>query len=202
MAILEHEIRATAKSSVTGLHRHLFTRDEYYSMAEAGVFGDKRLELIEGEIIEMAPIGPSHAAITDPLAAILRDVFGPGFTVRTQVPVSLGVDPRPSDPQPDVAVVTGSWRDYTGRNPRPQEIKLLVEVADTTLSDDRSVKSTLYAASGVPEYWIVNLVDGQLEVHRDPTESGYVSVKIYRPDETVEPLFSDGKSVTIYDFMP
>jgi len=201
-AILEHEVRSTFESSVTGLHRHLFTRDEYYTMADAGLFRDKRVELIEGEIIEMAPIGDPHAAVTEPTYDILREAFGAGFSIRNQAPIAIGPDYKPSDPQPDVAVVVGTWRDYLSHKPGPDDIKLIVEVSDSSLKDDRTIKATLYASAGIVEYWIVNLVDSQLEVHRQPTETGYASVTIYRTTETVEPLFAPGKSVLVGNFIP
>jgi Uma2 family endonuclease len=202
MAILEHEVRAFAGSNLTGLKRHAFTRDEFNSADLAAALGDRRVELIEGEIIDMAPIGDSHAALTDPLAALLRAAFGPSFSVRSQVPIALGDDTKPSEPQPDVAVVTGSWRDYIARKPGPADIKLLVEIADTSLNADQSVKAALYAAAAVPEYWVVNLIDCSVEVYRDPSGTGYVSRKIYRPGESISPLFAPGASLAVAEFMP
>jgi Uma2 family endonuclease len=202
MAILEHDVRTAGQSSLTGLHRHLFTREEYYAIGTMGLFTDKRIELIEGEIIEMAPIGPPHAAITHPLAVILEQAFGTGFTARNQVPVVLEDDIKPSEPEPDIAVVTGHWRDYLNRKPGTSDIKLIVEVADSSLNDDRTIKAVLYATFGIPEYWIVNLIDLQLEVYREPSETGYASCQIYRSGDTVTPLSAPNASVVIADFMP
>jgi Uma2 family endonuclease len=202
MAILEHEVRSAAEPNATGLNRHLYTRDEYYRVAEAGVFDQSRVELIEGEIIEMAPMGDSHAAIPEPLVVILQAAFGPSASVRNQMPVRLGDDARPSEPEPDIAVVAGTWRDYLSRKAGSADIKLLVEIADSTLAYDWRVKAALYAAAGVPEYWIVNLVDVQLEIHRDPSATGYRTILIRKSGESVEPLLAPNKTIAVADFMP
>jgi len=171
-------------------------------MASAGAFDSMRVELIEGVIIQMAPIGDTHAAVTHPLAVILEAAFGSGFTARNQAPIALGEDSKPSEPEPDVAIVSGNWRDYLSRKPGPQDIKLIVEIAESTLATDRSIKGALYASAGIPEYWIVNLVDIRLEVYRGPTSSGYALTQIYRSGETVELLLAPGKIVAVADFMP
>jgi Uma2 family endonuclease len=201
MSILEHDVRS-ADAMVTSLHRHLLSREQYYLLADAGAFGDARVELIEGEIVVMAPIGHPHAAVTHPLAVILGGAFGDGYTVRNQVPISLGESAKPSDPQPDLAVVVGHWRDYIGRNPIGADVKLVVEIADSSLSDDRKVKSALYAAAGIPEYWIVNLVDVQLEVYRQPEGEQYATVQILRPGDVASPLLSPQSTIAVEDFLP
>lgn len=201
MAILEHDVRS-AESLITSLHRHLFTREQFYLLGDAGVFADKRVELIEGEIVEMAPIGLPHAAVTHPLAVILEAAFGAGFTVRNQVPIALGEPNRPSDPQPDIAVVVGHWRDYISREPIASDVRLIVEIADSSLTDDRKIKGALYAASGIPEYWIVNLVDRQLEVYREPVDGRYTTTSIYAAGDSLEPLHAPGSSVAVANFMP
>jgi Uma2 family endonuclease len=183
MAILEHEIRSEPNAYKTGMKRRLFTRQEYRTMGESGIFDDQRVELIEGEIVEMAPVGYGHATVTDPLGVLLRTAFGSDFTIRTQVPVALA-GRRPSEPQPDIAVVIGSWRDYRTRTPSQQDIKLVVEVADSSLQGDRTVKAALYAEAKIPDYWIVNLIDTTLEVYRDPVGGGSLSdgfnIRTYR----------------------
>jgi len=201
MAILEHEVRSVSDAAVTGLNRRLFSRREYQAMAKAGIFDGQRVELIEGEIIEMAPIGDAHAAVAEPLVDLLKAAFGQGFTVRNQAPIALGSSRKPSEPQPDIAVAAGSWRDYVSRKPRVVEIRLVVEIADSSLKNDRKTKAALYAAAGVAEYWIVNLIDKQLEVHREPTAGVYSSIDYYRPGEFVTPLNATG-SVSITDFIP
>jgi Uma2 family endonuclease len=198
MAVLEHEVRS-AEARLTDLRRHLFTREEYYGLAE--ILGDKRVELIEGEIIEMAPFGDFHASVTHPLAVILEEAFGEGFCARNQVPIALGEDFKPSDPQPDVAIVAGTWRDYAGRHPAAVDVKLIVEVADSSLRDDRGIKAKLYGSAGIPEYWIVNLVDRQIEVYREPCEAGYRSVTKHRVGDRVKPLLASGDGILVADFL-
>jgi Uma2 family endonuclease len=202
MAILERERELVIPTAQSDLHRHLFTRDEFYALDKIDAFRDKRLELIEGEIIDMSPIGPSHATVIHPLAAILEGAFGQGFVLRHQVPVSLGGDAKPSDPQPDVTVATGSWRDYASHHPGPTEIVLIVEVADSTLDYDRKIKGRLYAAAGIPEYWVLNLNARRLEVYRNPGRAGYRSTTIYHETDSVEPLSAQGKRISVADFMP
>jgi len=202
MTILEHEVRFASEAIPTGLQRHLMARDEYDSMVEAGVFKDKRMELIEGELIDMAPIGDAHAALNDPIAMILREVFGIGFVVRTQVPITIGDNARPSAPEPDVTVALGAWRDYLSRKPAPIDICLVVEIADTTLATDRNVKSVLYGGAGIPEYWIVNLIDRQIEVYREPCDTGYGSLQIYHSSNLLEALRAPGRQIAAADFLP
>ena len=197
MAILEHELRSAANSAVTPLRRHLPSRDEYYGMVKAGVFGDRRLELIEGEIVEMAPIGPAHASINYPLARLLENAFGEGFALRIDAPISLGEDDRPSEPQPDITVVNGVAQDYRTHHPHPSEIALVVEISDSTLTEDRTIKAALYSSAGIPEYWIVNLVDNRVEVLRSPGESGYSSVSTHEIGDAIEPLFGPGQFIAV-----
>ena len=197
MAILEHEIRSAANSAVTPLRRHFPSRDEYYRMVSARVFGDMRLELIEGEIVEMAPIGPEHAYINYPLARLLENAFGADFALRIDVPISLGMDDRPSEPQPDIAVVKGAPQDYRTRHPRASEIALVVEISDSTLTEDRTVKAALYSSAGIPEYWILNLVDHWIEVLRTPGESGYSSLSKYEIGDVIEPLSAPGRFIAV-----
>jgi len=202
MAILEHGVRSSVNGSLTGLQRHLYTREEYRSAAVADALGEKRVELIEGQIIDVAPIGDAHAAINHPLAELLQSVFGPAFAVRTQAPIALGDYALPSELLPDIAVVVGSWRDYISRTPNAADIRLVAEIADTTLNTDRALKSALYATARIPEYWIVNLVDRQLEVFRNPIGAGYDPAVVFRPGDAVTPPFAPGSAVLIADFMP
>ena len=202
MAILEHELRFASEAVLTGLHRHLLARDEYDAMVNAGAFKDSRIELIEGEIVEMAPIGDAHAALNDPIAMLLRAAFGNGFTVRTQAPIALGDDARPSAPQPDVTVALGHWQDYLSRKPVPNDICLVLEIADTTLSTDRSVKAALYGSAGITEYWIVNLNDRQIEAHRTPCETGYTDVTVFQAGGHIEALRLPGTRMAVSDFLP
>ena len=201
MAILEHEVRSVSDAAITGLSRRLFSRREFRIIAEAGVFEGQRLELIEGEIIEMAPIGFGHAALTQHLGELLSAAVGEGYTTRNQAQIALTGDPFPSEPQPDIVVAIASWRDYLSRYPRPEDIRLVVEIADSSLKNDRKTKAALYASSDIPEYWIVNLIDKQLEVHRTPEAGAYRSMAILKPAEFATPLHVVG-SVAVRDIIP
>ena len=166
--------------------RRRFTREEYYRLAEIGFFQGERVELIEGEIVKMSPISPLHGEVLTLLAERLWQLFGEGYRVRVQLPLSLG----DSEPEPDIAVVPGKAGDYV--HAHPTTALLVVEVAQTSLEYDREVKAPLYARAGIPEYWIVNL-DGQcIEVYRDPAPMGegfgYRSRRIYLKGESLAPL--------------
>ncbi len=174
-------------------------------MAEAGIFAPgERIELIEGEIVAMTPQGSRHATAVALVHEALRGVLGTGFYVRQQLPLSLSLD---SEPEPDVAVVRGAARDYVQAH--PTQALLVVEVADVTLAFDRGQKASLYARAGIPEYWIVNLVDRVLEVHRDPgpladrpADHGYRSIRRISPPGSVAPLFSPAAHIRVADLLP
>ena len=153
--------------------RRLLTVDEYHRMGEAGILtDDDRVELIEGELVAMAPIGSEHAAATNALNRLLVLAVGDRGIVSVGNPVRLT---QRSEPQPDFAVLKP--RDgYRTMLPRPEDTVLAVEVANTSLGFDRKVKLPLYARAGIPEVWIVNLAAGEVEVHRSPAAGLYTSV--------------------------
>ncbi|MGH7164603.1 MAG: Uma2 family endonuclease, partial [Nitrospiraceae bacterium] len=139
-----------------------WTRQEYDRLVVEGFFHpEERLELMEGEIVRMTPQGSLHATAIRLVEEALRAAFGTGFDVRVQMPLALTDD---SEPEPDVAVVTGNPRDY--RDTHPSAAVLIVEVADATVPYDRERKRALYARVGIADYWIVNLLDRRLEVFR------------------------------------
>ncbi|HUF85361.1 MAG TPA: Uma2 family endonuclease [Acidimicrobiia bacterium] len=155
--------------------RHLFTADEYQRMGEAGLFGeDDRLELIEGEIVEMAPIGSRHAACVDRLTRLLTAQVGDRAIVRVQSPIRLSAR---SEPQPDVTLLAPRTDFYGEAHPGPGDVWLVVEVADTSGAWDREVKARLYARAGVPEMWVVDLDAEVVDVLRDPGPSGYAEMR-------------------------
>ncbi len=146
--------------------RRKFTVEDYHQMGEAGIFGpEERVELIEGEIIDMAPIGPAHAGLANRLIRLFARHLGERATLCVQNPIAL---PPRSEPQPDFALLRYREDDYAASLPRPQDVLLLVEIADKSLRYDRRAKAPLYARNAIPEYWIVNLADRAVEVHRDP----------------------------------
>jgi Uma2 family endonuclease len=156
-------------------------------MCEVGVFReDDRLELIEGEIIEMSPIGRRHAAAVRRLNNLLTRQLGQDEAlVDAQNPIVLG---DLSEPQPDLALLRPSSDFYADEHPRPEEIMLLIEVADTSLAYDREVKVPTYARYGVPEVWIADLDGAAVEVYRGPAADGYSRVeRLTDPDAILSP---------------
>ena len=157
------------------LIRHRFTVEEYHEMARAGVLTeDDRVELIEGEIVDMTPIGLRHQATVDFLTRWLTLGCGERAIVRIQGPIRLGAH---SEPQPDVMALAPRDDFYRTTPVTPGDVLLLVEVADTSLPYDRSSKIPLYARAGVREVWLVDLVRDRVEIYRDPGPEGYRSLE-------------------------
>lgn len=151
--------------------RRRFTRVEYYRMAEAGILGeDDRVELIEGEIVQMSPIGDRHTAFVINLNQRLVLRLAGLALVSIQSPVVLTED---TEPQPDLAVLRLRAVPYKERGARAEDVLLLIEVADSSLTYDRSTKLRLYAAAGIPEYWIVDCTTETVEIYRNPGPAGY-----------------------------
>jgi Uma2 family endonuclease len=166
------------------LAKRWITADEYERMGEAGIFPqDARLELIEGEIYEMSPIGSPHAACVKFLSRLLNDLFGKTEIVGTQDPIHLDDF---SEPQPDVTLLR--WRDdfYRSAHPTPADAMLVVEVADTTVETDRKIKIPLYARAGIKEAWIVNIPNERIEVYTDPSDDAYGQVKEFARGERAQ----------------
>ena len=163
------------------LTRRRFTVHDYHRMGEAGILHeDDRVELIEGEIVEMAAIGTRHFACVNQLTRLLVRGVGNGAIVSVQNPVRLDDH---SEPQPDLTVLR--VRDYRESLPGPEDVLLLIEVSDTTLSYDRNVKLPLYARAGIPEVWIVDLTDEVIERHIDPSGDSYRHVERARRGEEI-----------------
>jgi Uma2 family endonuclease len=151
-------------------------------MGEVGLLdADARVELIEGEIVEMAPIGDAHAAISNRLNRLLVLAVGECGIVAVGNPVRLS---QHSEPQPDFSVLRPR-ADYQTRGARPEDVMLAVEVSDTTLRRDRRVKLALYASAGIPEFWIVNLEVREVEIYRLPADDAYASVERKGPGDVV-----------------
>lgn len=170
------------------LTQRRFTVDEYEQMVEVGILGpDDHVELIEGAIVEMPPIGPLHADVVRWLSIFFVRTLEDRAVVSVQSPVRL---PTSSEPQPDIALLRpGSYRQ---RHPEPADILLVVEVADTTVLSDRRYKIPMYARSRVAEAWLVDLTMNVLEVYRGPRTDGYSEQVVVRPGDAVHPqAFSD-----------
>ncbi len=151
--------------------RRRLSADQFERMGQTGILGpDARVELIEGELIEMAPIGSRHAAAVSFLSAHFVAAVGDAALVWTQNPLRLGDD---SEPQPDLMLLRPRADRYRSAHPRPEDVLLLIEVADTTLAFDRETKVPLYARHGVPEVWILDLESKRLEIYREPGAGSY-----------------------------
>lgn len=171
-----------------------WTREEFYRLADLGFFVGQKAERLEGQIVVQSPQNWPHSNGVCNAHETLHALMGDRFWVRMQLPLELGQE---SDPEPDVSVVPGRRQDYAGGH--PTAAALVVEVSDSTLATDRGWKQRLYAAAGVPEYWIVNLPDGQLEVYRRPEPGGYADRQIRRPGDAVAPLADPATVVAVAD---
>lgn len=178
--------------------RRLFSVDDYHRMAEAGIFGpDERVELIEGEIVQMSPISPRHAGSVINFNRILLVRLGERVVLSPQNPVVIR--PR-SEPQPDILLLRPRPVPYGQAHPTPEDVLLAIEVADTTLRFDRTVKARLYARASIAEFWLANVRSETLVVHRSPGPEGYAQVTTVGRDGTVAPLAFPAERFTVGEF--
>jgi len=186
--------------AIAAVEAHHWSREEYEQLAASGLFPpERRMELIDGVIYDMAAQNSLHATGYRLVQEALRPAFPPesGFDVRGQLPLDLGDD---SAPEPDLAVVRGSIRDF--RDHHPTTAVLVVEVADSSLLHDRKRKVSLYARAGIQEYWILNLIRSTLEVYRDPSEATYRSRTFLRAGDKVTPLARPELSLAVGELLP
>jgi len=166
--------------------KHRFSVKEYYRMAETGVLRPgARVELLNGEIIDMSPIGPFHGGLVNRLARILHKFANGRWIVSAQNPLHLdGV----SEPEPDLMLLKPAPDDYTSRHPEPDDVFLLIEVSDASLNYDREEKIPAYGRASITEVWIVNLNELAVEVYHEPNFTGYGSKTILRAGDIIAPL--------------
>ena len=177
------------------LAKHYFTISEYERMGETGVFApDARLELIEGKIIEMSPIGSHHAACVERISEHLHAIAQGRFLVRAQNPI---VTNDFSEPQPDISVLRFREDRYQSAHPRPHDILLVIEVADTTVPFDRRVKTSLYARAGISEFLLFNLPADKAEWFSEPEGDAYKNVQVLQRADRFESLAVAGLSLDI-----
>lgn len=158
------------------LARRPFTAAEYHRLSDVGILTeDDRVELLNGEIIKIAPIGPRHAACVDRLAEHLQNRIGKISIVRVQNPIRLD---DYSEPEPDISILKRRSDYYARNHPSAADVLIAIEVADTTLESDRAVKLPSYARAGIPEVWLVDLNSDRIEVHTNPHADVYQEVKI------------------------
>lgn len=210
MAIAERELTARAPSAEEAPDAssewtpppYRWTREQFYQMGDVGLFEGRRAILVEGEILAIPAMGYLHKGVLILTSDALRDVFGADFFVSVQCPFDVG---QATDPEPDIAIIRGSVRDYLNRG--MTEAALIVEVSDATLGYDRGGKARLYASTGVEDYWIINVQASQVEVHRRPladgqTFGGYREVTIFRSGQFIAPLAKPNAQVAVADLLP
>jgi Uma2 family endonuclease len=181
-----------------------FKRVEYERLAECGFFHPtERLELIDGLLLVREPQGSPHATGVTLALHALQAAFGAGWVVRPQLPIALDDD---SEPEPDLVVVRGHARDFSRAH--PSSVALIVEVSETSLAFDRGDKAGLYARAGIADCWIVNLIDGVVEIHREPRAAPaaygwhYGSVRLARPGESITPLALPNARLRVIELLP
>ncbi len=193
----------TERTDVLTLYR--FRVEEYQRMGEIGVLTpEHRVELLEGLVVQKLNLNPPHMLSLGLINRELTQLISSGWHTRIQGPITTS----DSEPEPDLVVARGDLRDYGNRHPSPGETGLVIEVADSSLSRDRGPKARLYARAGIATYWIVNLIDRQIEVRSDPTgaadEPQYATTTICKPGGEL-PLVLDGTEVgrlKVNDLLP
>jgi MEMO1 family protein len=166
--------------------KHRFSVEDYHRMAQTGVLRpDARVELLNGQIIDMSPIGPFHGGVVGRLTRLFTILSRDRWLVWPQNPLRLDDH---SEPEPDVMLLKPSPDDYTTRHPRPEDVFLLVEVSDASVTTDLEEKLPAYGRAGVTEVWIVNLNEAAIEVYREPQFNGYASKTILSAGDQARPL--------------
>ena len=193
-------VTAVPGGSASSPQPRKFTVAEYYRMGDVGILKpDERVELIEGELIVMPPIGPGHAwsvALSIPLFSRLA---GDRFILQIQNPVQLDDG---SEPQPDIMLVRPRAEGYGAAHPTPADVLLVIEVADSSLEYDRQVKAYLYGRSGVPETWVKNLPEDCIERFTEPGPDGYAQHTVHRRGETLTPASLPDVELAVSDLLP
>lgn len=168
------------------LAAHRFTVDEYHRMGEAGVFDeDDRVELIDGQVVEMTPIGPAHGGCVNRLTRLFAPLAGREATLSVQNPLVLA---EHQEPQPDVVVLRHRADGYGAQHPGAADVLLLIEVGDTSVGSDRHAKIPIYARAGIPEAWLVDLPADRIEVYRHPAGGRYADVTTLARGASLAPL--------------
>ena len=184
---------------MTLLDIRLLTVQEYHRMAEIGILDeDERVELLAGQIVKMAAKGTAHGAAIARTKILLDNRLGEQIFVRLQDPVRLN---NYSEPEPDISVVIPDPLYYEDHHPTPSEIYLIIEVADTTLRTDCGIKATIYAQSGIADYWVLDVNNRQLHVFREPNQDGYQSIVVLGDDASISPLQFPGISFMVRDML-
>ena len=175
-----------AAESDTGAVPYHWTVEAFSKASDAGVFGhSKRLELVQGRIIEIMGQGPRHATLASEIADMLRDAAKKQFAIREEKPFRIDFD---GEPIPDIMVLSGRQADYDDHQPGPEDVRLLVEVSVTTNEYDLGEKAMLYAQSGIADYWVVMVKENTIVRHRQPSPQGYGEVMRLTGENSLSPL--------------
>jgi Uma2 family endonuclease len=168
--------------------RKLWTREECLALESAGLFDQQHLELVQGELIDKMGKNRPHVTSLALIVLWLHQVFG-GHFVLSEAPIDVASEDNPiNEPEPDVVVLKRELESFLAGNPRPEDLHLVVEVADTSLAFDLTTKAALYARAGIVEYWVLDVAARRLVVHRNPNAGRYETVTVYGENETVSPL--------------
>ncbi|HLJ53949.1 MAG TPA: Uma2 family endonuclease [Chthonomonadaceae bacterium] len=198
---MPHLIEQPLEAPLAGPKRIRWTRDQCTMIATAGILTG-RYELIEGEIYSKMGQNAPHAYVVKAVMVWLAHIFGLDY-VRDQLPITVGGEnAEHNEPEPDVVVTTLPYTAFSQRHPQPAEIRLLVEVSDSTLAFDLNTKSRVYAGEGVTDYWIVDVSARRLLVMRAPGPAGYASTVAFSEDERCAPLADPEAAVLVADLLP
>lgn len=199
-AMLEMSIGVKRQPFDEAASKHRFTVGEYHCMIEAGVFAeDARVELIEGEVLQMAAKSLRHVAGVRRVQKVLSRSLGDAVFIAAQDPIQIGTH---SEPEPDIVVAAPSATDYEDHHPTPAEILLLVEVAETSVQIDRQRKLPLYAQAGIRQFCILNLRGGEVEDYRDPTPEGYRSKQTHTLKQSFNLVAFPKVRIKVADLIP
>lgn len=191
-----NESKTVEKTGIS-TQKHRFTVEEYHRMGESGVFNETRVELIDGEIYYMSPINSPHAGTVKFLNRLLNKLLGHQYLIGVQDPITLD---NLSEPEPDITILKMREDFYMDSHPQPDEVTLLIEVADSSLETDKRVKLPKYAKAGIQEVWIMDINEKCIEIHTQPWEDIYRNKNIYLLNEEMKTnLF--GK-IAVRDFFP
>ncbi|MGB3636927.1 MAG: Uma2 family endonuclease [Rivularia sp. (in: cyanobacteria)] len=190
------------QSTETTINLRLWTVKEYHRMAEAGIFDqDERVELLEGKIIWMSAIGTAHRSAVGRTNKYLQKHLGDNNKAWISIQDPIQLDDY-SEPEPDIAVVKIDPLDYADHHPIPDEVYLVIEVADTTFKKDCETKGKAYAAAGIVDYWVLDVINRQLHVFREASENGYKSEVILKDNDTISPLNFPDLTINILEMLP
>ena len=192
--------KRTAPPPVETRERYAFTVADYHQLIASGHFKrTDRIELINGELTIMPPIGPEHSFHTTRITNALPVKLPSGVWLRMNEPITIA---NHSEPQPDAAVVRARSDGYRSAHPGPKDVLLIIEVADTSAAFDTQVKAKLYSKAGIPEYWVIDVQEGCLRVFTEPSARGYKHLQVFERGDTVKSTSVTGLTIKVKDLMP